>query len=67
MEKAAYVILILLGACWLFAIFAGMIVAFPVGLVGLLVLLAFGLLFIKVLKDRLSNKEDDHYSKEVQK
>jgi hypothetical protein len=37
---------------------------------GLIILLIYGglfILFIKVLRERLSNKEDDHYSKEIHK
>ena len=37
---------------------------------GLIILLIYGglfVLFIKVLRERLSNKEDDHYSKEIHK
>ena len=46
---------------------AGMIAAFPWGLIGLVALLGVGLLFAKVLQDRLANKEDDYYSKNVEK
>jgi len=37
---------------------------------GLIILLIYGglfILFIKVLRERLSNKEDDYYSKEIHK
>ena len=67
MEKIGYAILIFIAVCWLLAIIAGMIVAFPFGLIGLLALLGIGLLFAKVVKDRLANKEDDYYSKNVDK
>lgn len=65
MEKTAYAILIVLAALWLGAIVVGLVAAFPFGLVGLLALAAIGLLAIKVLRERLSNKEDDYYSKHV--
>jgi hypothetical protein len=48
-------------------ILVGLIEAFPDGLIGLLILVAFGLLFIRVVLDRLKNKEDDFYSKNVEK
>jgi hypothetical protein len=67
MEKAAYAILLGLTALWILAIVAGSIAAFPVGLIGLLVLVAVGLLFVKVVKERLSNKEDQYYSDNVEK
>lgn len=67
MEKIGYAILMFLVVCWLVAMVAGMIAAFPFGLIGLLALLGIGLLFAKVVKDRLANKEDDYYSKKVDK
>ena len=66
-EKTAYTILLGLTALWILAILVGSIAAFPMGLIGLLVLVAIGLLFVKVLKERLSNKEDQYYSKNVEK
>ena len=47
------------------ALIAGLIVAWPFGLIGLVVLAAVGALFIKVLRDRLHNAEDDYYSRNV--
>ena len=67
MEKIAYIILLLVAIAWIFAVIIGMIAAFPVGLIGLVLLIAFGLLFIKVLKERFANKEDDYYEKNVEK
>lgn len=67
MEKAGYVLLIIVLLIWIGAIFMGMISAFPVGLIGIVALLGFGLLFIKVLKERLESKEDDYYSKNIDK
>ena len=67
MEKAGYIILAIVAIGWITAIFIGIVVAFPFGLVGLLVIIGIGLLFAKVVKDRLANKEDDYYSKNVDK
>ncbi len=67
MERIGYVLLSLVAAGWLIAILAGMIVAFPFGLIGLVIILGLGFLFAKVVKDRLGNKEDDYYSKNVDK
>lgn len=67
MEKIGYVLLIIVAACWLVGMFVGFIATFPVGLIGLLAILGFGFLFAKVVKDRLANKEDDHYSQTVEK
>ena len=65
LERTAYAILIALFLVWLVAMIAGMIAAWPFGILGLLALLAFGLLAIKVLRERLNNREDDYYSKNV--
>ena len=40
---------------------------YPDGLVLLLIYSGLFILFIKVLKERLGNKEDDYYSKEIHK
>ena len=65
MEKTAYAILLALAALWLVAMIAGLIAAFPYGLLGLLALIAVGLLLIKVLRERIASAEDDYYSKHV--
>ena len=67
MEKTAYIILVVVAALWIIALLVGMIAAFPFGIIGLLAIVGFGLLFIKALADRLGNKEDDYYSKNVDK
>jgi len=69
MEKTAYLLLIISAIVWLsiwsIALFIGVIALSPIGLLWLLPLLGFGLLFIKALQDRLNNPEDDYYSKHV--
>lgn len=67
MENIGYILLAIVAVCWVIAMVAGMIVAFPVGIIGLVAIIGIGFLFAKVIKDRLANKEDDHYSKTVQK
>ena len=67
MEKMAYIILAIVAIGFLIAMIAGMVAAFPVGIIGLVVILAFGLLFVKALKERLSSRKDDRYSKDVEK
>lgn len=65
MEKTAYIILGIITIGWSLAVLFGLIIAFPVGLVGLTIIVAFGLLFIRVLLDRISSDEDDYYNKNV--
>jgi len=67
MENIGYFLLGIVAVIWIIAVIIGVIVAFPFGLIGLLAILGFGFLFAKVIKDRLENKEDDHYSKTIDK
>lgn len=66
-EKIGYTLLGALALLWLVAMLTGMIIAFPYGLLGLVALAGIGTLFMKVLKERLTNKEDDYYSKNVER
>jgi len=67
MEYLGYILLALVALCWLILMIVGMVAAFPVGLIGLVAILGVGFLLAKVIKDRLSNREDDHYSRNVDK
>ncbi len=67
MENIGYVLLAIVGICWLVAMLVGMIAAFPFGIFGLLAIAGVGFLLAKVVKDRLANKEDDYYSKNIDK
>ena len=66
-QNIGYILLLIVVVCWLIAMLAGMIAAFPFGIIGLLAIAGVGFLFAKVVKDRLANKEDDHYSKNIEK
>ena len=66
-EKIGYLCLAVVALCYLGAMLVGMFAAFPLGLIGLVALVGVGALFIKVLKERRSNAEDDHYSSTVDK
>ena len=67
MENIGYVLLGIVAACWFVAMFVGMIAAFPFGIIGLVAISGVGFLFARVVKDRLENKEDDYYSKSIDK
>ncbi len=67
MEKIGYVFLLIVACFWLIAMLVGMIAAFPIGIIGLFAIIGIGFLFAKVVRDRIANKEDDHYSKTVEK
>ena len=67
LEKLGYAILVAVAIAWLVMVIVGLIETLPVGIIGLALIVGIGLLFIKVLKERLTNKEDDYYSKNVKK
>jgi len=64
-EKIGYACLALVAVAYVVVLVVGAINAFPMGLLGLLALLGMGVLAIKVIGERLRNREDDHYSKNV--
>lgn len=63
MEKVAYILLAIVALFWLAGMFLGMIAAFPIGVVGIIGTMGIGLLLIKVIRERISNEEDDYYSR----
>ena len=67
LETLGYVLLGLVAVLWLVAMLAGLVAAFPYGLLGLVLFAGVGLLLIKVLRERLRNKEDAHYADNVEK
>ena len=67
MEKTGYALLAIVAIIWLGVVIGGLVMAFPYGLIGLIGILGMGFLLIKVISDRLNNKEDDRYSNNVDK
>jgi len=67
MENIGYILLAIVVVCWLIGMVVGMIVAFPFGIIGLIAIAGVGFLLAKVIKDRLGSKEDDYYSKHIDK
>ena len=65
MVKICYLLLGSVSVISLQAVIIGLIVAIPWGLIGFIALIGLGLLFFKVLSDRISSKEDDYYDKNV--
>jgi len=66
-EKWGYSLLGIIMIIYMVAMFIGMIAVFPYGILGLLFVAGMGILMVKVLKERMRNKEDDYYSREVDK
>ena len=67
LETLGYLLLGLVAAVWLVAMVAGLVAAFPYGLIGLVLFAGFGLLLLKVLRERLRNRDDDYYADKVEK
>ena len=68
MEKIGYALLGVAAVVWLGIVLYESTLDlefWPHGLLGMLAIIGFGFLLVKALSDRLSNKEDDHYSKNV--
>jgi hypothetical protein len=65
MENLGYFFLVIVAIVWVGLLFAGIIMAMPYGIIGLFAIIGIGLLLSKVISDRLKNKEDDHYSNNV--
>jgi hypothetical protein len=66
-EKVGYSCLAVVALCYLGAMLFGIVAAFPFGLIILIGLIGFGILLVKVIKERLGNREDDYYTKNVEK
>ncbi len=67
MENIGYALLVIVLICWIIAVAISLVAAWPWGLIGFIGITGIGFLFAKVVKDRLGNKEDDHYSQNVHK
>lgn len=67
MEYIGYILLALVLVCWIIAVAISLVAAWPWGLIGFIGIAGIGFLFAKVIKDRMGNKEDDYYSKNVKK
>jgi hypothetical protein len=67
LEKIGYSCLAIVAGLYFIGMVLGMVAIFPYGIIGLIVVFGIGILLIKVLKERLNNKEDDYYSKKVDK
>ena len=67
MERIAYIFLGFAFLGWLGQMIFGFIRSWPFGIFGFLLLIGFGLILAKVLRERRQNAEDDYYSKHIQK
>jgi len=64
LEKIAYTLLGFVSLLYVVVMVAGLVAAFPWGIVGLIAMVGIGVL-IKVIRERIRNSEDNCYSKNV--
>ncbi|MFC1563604.1 hypothetical protein ACFL6G_01650 [candidate division KSB1 bacterium] len=67
LEKTGYFFLIAAFIATVYLIIIDMIVIFPWGTIYLIALAGIGFLFIRVVGDKMKNKEDSYYEKNVEK
>lgn len=67
LDKLALICVIVPVAIWVFTLFVSALALFPYGLIILAGLLIVGYFFYRVIKERIENKEDDYYEKNVDK
>jgi hypothetical protein len=67
LERFGYFFLVIALLVWIYLLIKGLIQVMPEGIIGFIVIAGLGLLFLKVVRDRLRNKEDDYYDKNVEK
>ena len=65
LERTGLLLLALAALGWLALFVGAAATSLPVGLIGLAALLGTALLLLRVLLDRLGNREDDHYDRNV--
>jgi amino acid transporter len=65
LDKLALICVIVLTALWCGLLVASAVAALPFGLPVLIVLLVIGYFVYRVVRDRIENKEDDYYDKNI--
>lgn len=67
LDRLALIFVLVPVVLWVTIMVTTAIALFPFGLIVLVVLGAVGYLFWRVISERLSNKEDDYYEKNVKR
>ncbi|MEM1263118.1 MAG: hypothetical protein AAGH76_12035 [Pseudomonadota bacterium] len=67
LETIGYVCLGIVAAVYVVLMLTGIVAMGAFSWIGLLLAIGIGALFVKVLAERIANKEDDHYSKNVER
>ena len=66
-EKVGYTCLGIVALCYILAMLVGVVALGPAGIIGFVAIVGIGALLIKVIRERLANREDDHYADTVDK
>ncbi len=66
-ERVGYTIFGVIACLYVMAMVVGFFTILPYGLIGLALFVGIGVLLMKVLRERLNNKEDDYYANKVDK
>ena len=64
-DRVALALVAALAAIWLVAMIGGAIAMWPFGIPALIVVGVVVYLFVTVLRQRLANREDDHYERNI--
>jgi membrane protein implicated in regulation of membrane protease activity len=65
LEKLALICVVIFAVIWSSLLLASAVAAFPYGLIVLLALLVAGYFIYRVVRERMENKEDDYYEKNI--
>ena len=66
LDKLVLILVIAGAALWALVLLGGIITTLPWGLPALILFLIGGYIVYRVIRDRLSNAEDDYYDKNVE-
>jgi hypothetical protein len=67
LQKICLILACIAGGLWALGLAAGLVAAFPFGLPVLAGLGVLAFVFVRVVRDRLNNAEDDYYEKNIDK
>jgi membrane protein implicated in regulation of membrane protease activity len=67
LETIALALVVIFAALWLGTFVTGLLTAIPYGVFGLIPVAIVLALLVEVIRQRLANKEDDYYDKNVDK
>ncbi|MBU1175458.1 MAG: hypothetical protein KKH72_08640 [Alphaproteobacteria bacterium] len=67
LDTVALALVVIFAVLWLATLVTGLLAAIPFGVVGLIPVAIVLALLVEIIRQRRANKEDDYYSKNVDK